>query len=211
MRAGIKEACARSYIRGGVIERGANGDGRKARLQEKDALKNFERLMLPHLDAAHNLARWLTRNETDAEDVVQEAFLRAFKFFATFRGNDSRRWLLAVVRNTCFTWLRQNRAGELLQTGDGEDVELIEGYEDDPEETLAQSDEREQLRRAIEELPAEFREVIVLRELEGMSYREIASIASVPVGTVMSRLARARRRLRRSLTPPARKGGAHGV
>jgi RNA polymerase sigma-70 factor (ECF subfamily) len=180
-------------------------------LQEKDALKNFERLMLPHLDAAHNLARWLTRNETDAEDVVQEAFLRAFKFFATFRGNDSRRWLLAVVRNTCFTWLRQNRAGELLQTGDGEDVELIEGYEDDPEETLAQSDEREQLRRAIEELPAEFREVIVLRELEGMSYREIASIASVPVGTVMSRLARARRRLRRSLTPPARKGGAHGV
>ena len=180
-------------------------------MQEKDALKNFERLMLPHLGAAHNLARWLTRNETDAEDVVQEAFLRAFKFFDTFRGSDSRRWLLAVVRNTCFTWLRQNRAGELLQAGDGEDVELIEGHEDDPEETLAQSDEREQLRRAIEELPAEFREVIVLRELEGMSYREIASVASVPVGTVMSRLARARRRLRRSLTPPARKGGAHGV
>jgi RNA polymerase sigma-70 factor, ECF subfamily len=198
-------------MRGGVATGGVNGDGRKARLQEKDALKNFERLMLPHLDAAHNLARWLTRNETDAEDVVQEAFLRAFKFFATFRGSDSRRWLLAVVRNTCFTWLRQNRAGELLQAGDGDEVELIEGHEDDPEEALAQSDEREQLRRAIEELPAEFREVIVLRELEGMSYREIASVASVPVGTVMSRLARARRRLRRALTPPARKGGAHGV
>jgi len=180
-------------------------------VQEKDALKNFERLMLPHLDAAHNLARWLTRNDADAEDVVQEAFLRAFRFFATFRGSDSRRWLLAVVRNTCYTWLRQNRASELLQSGDGEDIESIEGGGDDPEESLVQSDERETLRRAIEELPAEFREVIVLRELEGMSYREIASVASVPVGTVMSRLARARRRLRRVLQPPARKGGAHGV
>lgn len=190
---------------------GSGGDGRKARVQEKDALKNFERLMLPHLGAAHNLARWLTRNDADAEDVVQEAYLRAFKFFQTFRGSDSRRWLLAVVRNTCYTWLRQNRAGELLQPCDGEEFEGIEGRADDPEESLVQSDERESLRRAIEELPTEFREVIVLRELEGMSYREIASVASVPVGTVMSRLARARRRLRQTLRPPAREGGAHGV
>jgi len=164
----------------------------------------FENTILPHLDAAYNLARWLVRNGTDAEDLVQEACLRAWKSFAGFRGGDSRSWLLTIVRNTCFTWLRENRrqnlAVEFNEDLHSEDVEVPEA-----ERLLAQRSSRETLEKALQELPAEFREAIVLRELEGLSYKEISEITNVPVGTVMSRLARARARLQISLAPQARK------
>lgn len=164
----------------------------------------FENTILPHLDAAYNLARWLVRNGTDAEDLVQEACLRAWKSFAGFRGGDSRSWLLTIVRNTCFTWLRENRrqsvAVEFNEDLHSEDVGVPEA-----ERLLAQRSSRETLEKALQELPAEFREAIVLRELEGLSYKEISEIASVPVGTVMSRLARARARLQICLAPQARK------
>lgn len=158
---------------------------------------------MPHLDAAYNLARWLTRSEADAEDVVQEATLRAYKFFGGFRGSDARAWLLTIVRNTCHTWLRRNRTREFT-VADDEGMEEVEADTPSPEELLLRSASAESVRRALEELPVEFREVMVLRELEGMSYKEIASVADVPVGTVMSRLARARKRMREALACDAR-------
>jgi RNA polymerase sigma-70 factor (ECF subfamily) len=167
--------------------------------QERDKLASFEQSVLPHLGAAHNLARWLTRNEHDAEDVVQEAYMRAFKFFGGFRGGDSRSWLLTIVRNTCYTWMQQNRSRELTAVLD-EDIHPLESDGLDPEAILLQSVNSEVVRRAIDELPLEFREAIVLRELEEMSYKEIADISGVPLGTVMSRLARARKRLQQVLT-----------
>jgi RNA polymerase sigma factor (sigma-70 family) len=162
-------------------------------------LSRFEEVVLPHLTAAYNLARWLTRNGNDAEDLVQEACLRAFKSFAGFRGGDERAWLLTIVRNTCYTWLQANRAQELTMSFD-EEMHTMEGGSRDPETLLLESADRELLKNALEELPLEFREVVVLRELEGMSYKEIADLAGIPVGTVMSRLARARERLQRRLT-----------
>jgi RNA polymerase sigma-70 factor (ECF subfamily) len=161
--------------------------------------------MLPHLDAAYNLARWLTRNEHDAEDVVQEAFLRAFKFFGDFYGTDGRTWLLAIVRNTCFTWLRKNRSSELAAPFD-EEIHSGETSGENPEEVLFEKVDRRHLQEALEELPAEFREALVLRELEGMSYKEIADVAGVPVGTVMSRLARGRDRLKDGLSRRVKSG-----
>jgi RNA polymerase sigma-70 factor (ECF subfamily) len=156
------------------------------------------------LDAAYNLARWLTRDDRDAEDVVQEACLRAFRFFDSFHGGDSRAWLLTIVRHTCYTWLRKNRAHELV-TFDEE----LDGVETglNPEELLLQNADQQLLRKAVEELPIEFREVIILRELEGLSYKEIANVTGVPLGTVMSRLARARKRLQHCLTSPATQEG----
>jgi RNA polymerase sigma-70 factor (ECF subfamily) len=165
---------------------------------EKAELARFEQVVLPHLGAAHNLARWITGNDHDAEDVVQESYLRAFKFFGGYRGENSRPWLLTIVRNTCFTWLRQNRFSELST-----ELEEIHGSERDPvnpESILLAAAQGEIVRKAIEELPPEFREVVILREMEGMSYKEIADIASIPVGTVMSRLARARSRLQELLS-----------
>ena len=155
--------------------------------------------LLSHLTAAYNLARWLTRNGTDAEDVVQEAYLRAFKHFRSFRGSDSRPWLLAIVRNTFYTWLRQNRAPE-LQIPFDEEIQIADEDHLDPEAQLLQKANTHLVRQAIEELPPEFREVIVLRELEGLSYRQIADVTDTPVGTVMSRLARGRKRLVQSLS-----------
>ncbi len=147
---------------------------------------------MPHFDAAYNLARWLTQSASDADDVVQESFLRAFTFFDSFRGGDGRAWLLSVVRNTCFTWLRKNRAYDVS-------VELDEHQhasgDDNPEVLRLRESDAESVRDALEKLPAEFREVIVLREMEGMSYKEIADVAGIAIGTVMSRLARARKRL----------------
>lgn len=166
-------------------------------MQEQNKLARFEQVVLPHLDAAYNLARWLTRNDSDAEDMAQEALLRAFKFFGGFHGGDSRAWLLTIVRNTCYTWLQQNRAHELTTPFD-EEVHSVEG--DNPETILLEGADRHMLKQALEELPVEFREVIILRELEGLSYKEIANIVDVPVGTVMSRLARARKRLHLRLT-----------
>jgi RNA polymerase sigma-70 factor (ECF subfamily) len=164
----------------------------------------FEAIVLPHLDGAYNLARWLVRNGTDAEDLVQEACLRAWKGFGGFRGTDGRSWLLAIVRNTCFTWLRGNRRNELAVEFN-EDLHSEGPAVPEPERLLAESASRETLEKALEELPAEFREAIVLRELEGLSYKEISDVAGVPVGTVMSRLARARARLQRCLAPPTPK------
>jgi RNA polymerase sigma-70 factor, ECF subfamily len=154
--------------------------------------------VLPHLDGAYNLARWLTRNSADAEDMVQEAYLRAFKFFDTLRGVDSRAWLLTIVRNTCYTWLQQNRPRDLAEPFD-EDVHSGESDSADPATLALKSANHQMLKEALEALPAEFREVVVLRDLEGFSYKEIAEIAKIPPGTVMSRLARARQRLKELL------------
>ena len=167
-------------------------------MPEPNRLARFEQVVLPHLDAAYNLARWLTRNDHDAEDVAQEAYLRAFKFFGGFHGGDGRSWLLAIVRNTCYTWLQQNRRREL--TTDLEETPDIESQEPNPETALLQSVDHQMLRQALEALPVEFREVVILRELEGLSYKEIADLAGLPLGTVMSRLARARKRLQQYLT-----------
>ena len=158
--------------------------------------EQFETYVVPHMGAAYNLARWLTRNDHDAEDVVQEAYLRAFRFWESFRGADPRAWLLAIVRNTCFTWLHQNRkpASEL-----DENMPDLNSANTNPEALLLANVDAELLRRAVEELPVEFREAVVLRDLEGFSYKEISSITSVPIGTVMSRLARARSRLLKAL------------
>jgi len=166
----------------------------------------FEDIVLPHLDAAHNLARWLVRNETDAEDLVQEAYLRAWKGFAGFRTANGRGWLLTIVRNTCYTWLRENwrqePAVEFNEDLHSEDAEMPE-----PERRLPESSGRQTLERALQDLPAEFREAIVLREFEGLSYKEIGDITGVPIGTVMSRLARARARLQLCLAPQTGKEG----
>jgi RNA polymerase sigma-70 factor, ECF subfamily len=163
--------------------------------KERDHLLAFEQTVLPHMDATYNLARWIMGNEQDAEDMVQEAYLRAFQYFVSFQGNNSRAWLLTIVRNTCYTWLRQNRAQELS-------VELNEEMVDgshpaiSPELSLMLRANHQFIRQALGNLPIEFRELIVLRELEGLSYKEIAGITGIPIGTVMSRLARARQKLR---------------
>ena len=168
-------------------------------MDEQEKLARFEQVVLPHMDAAYNLARWLTRNDLDAQDVVQEAYLRALRFFEGFRGGDSRTWLLAIVRNTCFTWLAKNRAPELTTTFD-EEIHSAEGQVSTPETLLLAGADKELVKQALEELPAQFREVLVLRELEGLSYKEIADVVGIPLGTVMSGLARARKRLRQLLT-----------
>ena len=167
-------------------------------------LRRFERLALPHLDAAYNLARWLTRNDDDAQDVSQEAMLRALRYFAAFRGEHVRPWLLQIVRNTCWGWLRENRPAEVTALEDLEDgwaarLEPSAPAGDEPHVAAARRDERDGLNRALAALPVHYREVLVLRELEDLSYREIAAITEVPVGTVMSRLARARSQLRQDL------------
>ena len=149
---------------------------------------------MPHLDAAYSLARFLMRNDQDAEDVVQEACLRAFRFYEGFRGENSRAWFLKIVRNTSFTALQRTRTNETDVAFD-EELHSPEAAQPDVGGQLDRDLDRQIVRAAIEELPAEFREVITLRELEDCSYKEIAEIANVPVGTVMSRLARARRQL----------------
>ena len=159
----------------------------------------FEQVVVPHMDAAYNLARWLTRNDHDAEDLVQEAYLRAFKFFGSFHGTNARSWLLTIVRNTCYTWFRENRPQELTTSFD-ENIHSTEADPFDPEKLLMQSESSQLLKQALEDLPLEFREVLILRELEGLSYKDIAVIAGIPAGTVMSRLARARSRLKQCLT-----------
>jgi RNA polymerase sigma-70 factor (ECF subfamily) len=163
--------------------------------------------LLSHLDAAYNLARWLTRNDTDAEDVVQEAYLRAFKHFRSFHGGNSRPWLLAIVRNTFYTWRQQNRPPEQRIPFD-EETHSAEENHPNPEALLLQKANNQLIRQGIEELPLEFREVIVLRELEGLSYKQIADVTEIPVGTVMSRLARGRKRLEQDLSHMVRQESA---
>lgn len=154
----------------------------------------FEETVLPHLDAAYNLARWLTHNEKDAEDVVQEACLRAIRHFSSFKGGDGRPWLLAIVRNTFYTWIKHNRLPEAETIFDDE-IHPEPQDIDDPETLLLREMDKQVVRRALLRLPAQFREVIILREFEELSYKQIADVAQIPCGTVMSRLARARRRL----------------
>src|ERR1700675_2421714 len=168
-------------------------------MPQQNPAPNFEQAVLPHLDAAYNLARWLMRNQQDAEDVVQEAYLRSFRFFPGFRGGDPRAWLLKIVRNTCYTWLHVNRP---LQDPTEFDENLFrpDSCAPNPEEALLQNDSDTLVRKALEKLPPNFREVLILRELEGMSYREIADITGMPAGTVMSSLSRARGRLHQAMT-----------
>ena len=162
-------------------------------------LPNFEQVFLPHLDAAYNLARWLTHNEQNAQDVVQEAYLRALRFFPSFRGDNARAWLMKIVRNTCFNWLHANRPLQEATEFD-ENIFPPDTRTPDPEESALQNDSSVLVRRALEKLPSNFREVLILREIEGMSYKEIAEITGMPAGTVMSSLSRARGHLRHALT-----------
>src|SRR6201998_1484946 len=170
-------------------------------MPEENPPTNFEQAVLPHLDAAHNLARWLTRNGQDAQDVVQEAYLRAFRFFPGFRGGDARAWLMKIVRNTCYTWLHANRPLQDAAEFD-ENVFSPASRAPNPEEAVLQNDSNTLVRKALEKLPPNFRKVLILRELEGMSYRKIADITGMPAGTVMSSLSRARGRLRQALRGP---------
>src|SRR5436189_6129544 len=165
---------------------------------ERAELVSFEETMLPHLDAAHNLARWLLRNEQDAQDVVQEAYLRAFKSFSGFHGSNGRAWLLTIVRNTSYTLLKKNRAVDLTTTFD-EEIHTAGHESVSPATILEHSEDAALISEAMDELPAEFREILALRHQEGLSYKEIADIMQIPPGTVMLRLARARGKLKEYL------------
>lgn len=158
----------------------------------------FEQTALPHLDAAYTLARHLLRNEQDAEDAVQEAFLRAIRHFDGYRGGDMRAWVLTIVRRSCYTWLRRHRA-ERETTEFDETIHQAPAAAEDPEAQALHGALREALAQAIAELPVEFREVVVLRDVQGLTYGEIAEVVGIPIGTVMSRLSRARQRLQRAL------------
>jgi RNA polymerase sigma-70 factor (ECF subfamily) len=161
-------------------------------------LARFQDLILPHLDAAYNLARWLTRKDEDAADVVQEAYLRAIRFFDSFHGPDGRVWLLTIVRNTYYNWSKQNRVQRSATSFD-EELHSAAQEDLDPERLAQLAENRQRLHQALDELPTEYREILVLRELEGLSYKEIAEVAGLPIGTVMSRLARGRGRLQQQL------------
>ncbi len=168
--------------------------------KEEDAtrgheLASFEEAMLPHMDAAHNLARWLLHNEQDAQDVVQEAYLRAFRSFAGFHGSNGRAWLLTIVRNTAYTLLKKNRSADLTTTFD-EEIHLTGHESASPATIVERAEDAELMKNAIDQLPAEFREILILRHQEDLSYHEIGEILKIPAGTVMSRLARARAKLK---------------
>jgi RNA polymerase sigma-70 factor, ECF subfamily len=170
--------------------------------------RRFEERVLPHLDAAYNLARWLTRNDHDAQDVVQEAMLRAFRFLDGLRG-EAKPWLLTIVRNSCISWLQVNRPAELA----GFDDRAVEPHlidESSPEALALRQCDRRMLNEALAALSAQFREALILRELEDLSYKDIARITDVPVGTVMSRLARGRRLLAESLQTISNASQVHG-
>ena len=168
--------------------------------------KRFELLALPHLNAAYNLARWLTHNDHDAQDVVQESFVRAMRYMGSFRGDSARAWLLQIVRNTCYSWIKENRPLDNVALDDSDDAwqAIPAPAADEPHAMAIRKADRQQINAALAALPVAYREVLVLRELEDLSYAEIARIAEIPVGTVMSRLARARGLMRSALTPTAR-------
>jgi RNA polymerase sigma-70 factor (ECF subfamily) len=169
--------------------------------------QQFEKAALPHLSAAYNLARWLVRDDHLAQDMVQEACIRGLKYFSSFHGEDIRPWLLSIVRNTCFTWLKSSQnTPDQIEFDEDRDTATFEtafgGRDIDPEAQLLNKQEASRINLAISSLPPVFREVLVLRELEGLSYEDIATVAAIPVGTVMSRLARARSMLRTALFSP---------
>src|SRR4030095_10270529 len=162
-------------------------------------LASFEETVLPHLDAAHNLARWLLRNEQDAQDVVQEAYLRASKSLGGFHGTNGRAWLLTIVRNTSYTLIKKNRTADLTTTFD-EEIHATGQESVSPATILEHAEDGELIKNAMNKLPAEFREILTLRHQEELSYQEIGEILKIPPGTVMSRLARARAKLREYLS-----------
>ena len=187
-------------------------------LAQDDRKRRFELLALPHLDAAYNLARWLAGNATDAEDVVQEAYLRAFRYFDAWQGGNFRVWLLTIVRNSFITWVKENRGSRLVfhpdtPAGDTADTEETAWSNPprDPESLLLERIDSQVLARLMQRLPAEYREVLLLREVEDLSYKEIAKVTEVPIGTVMSRLARARLALRKLWESEESAEPAHGV
>lgn len=194
-----------------------DADRQEPDLPQDDQRRRFELLALPHLDAAYNLARWLTGSAADAEDVVQEAYLRAYRFFGTFRGGNIRVWLLTIVRNAFHTWVKDNRsarlgfAAELPEVGGSRDEPpLWDTPQADPETLLLREIDHAMVARLVQRLPAAYREVLLLREVEDMSYRDIAAITNMPIGTVMSRLARAREALRRLWHREATKEAVNG-
>ncbi len=178
-----------------VLDNESTGEG----LNDQSKTRRFEVIVLPHLNAAYNLARWLTRNDQDAHDIVQEACLRAFKFFDGLRGDNGRAWLLGIVRNTFYNWLEQQRKHTANTPFDEESHSLESAAPSqpycNPESIQARADDARLLNQALARLPLEFREVVVLRDLEDLSYKEIAEVSAIPIGTVMSRLARGRKLL----------------
>ena len=170
----------------------------------------FEQIVIPHMDAAYNLARWLVRNPQDAQDIVQESYLRAYKFFSGFQGGDARAWLLKIVRNTSYSFFEKNRPASQTEEFD-EKIHTGEAGPLDAEGTMIRTAESRMLREALEKLPLNFREILILRELEGLSYKEIAEVVNVPMGTVMSSLARGREQLREVLLKTREKEGLRGA
>jgi RNA polymerase sigma-70 factor (ECF subfamily) len=175
-------------------------------MSDEETWRRFELLAVPHLDAAYNLARWLTHNDHDAQDVVQEALVRAMRYIKSFRGDGARAWLLQIVRHTCYSWLKENRPVEKVVLDDFDDAwqDIAAPSADEPPSIAMRKVDREQINEALAGLPVAYREVLVLRELEDLSYADIARIAEIPMGTVMSRLARARGLMRAALTPATR-------
>jgi RNA polymerase sigma-70 factor, ECF subfamily len=176
----------------------------------------FEATVMPHLDAAYNLARWLVKDEHAAEDVVQDAYLRAFRYFGSFRGIDARPWLLGIVRNSCYSWLEtakrskgQVEFDENHEMDESMDIEIMPGRAENPETVWVRKAEKAELNAAIRSLPVCFREVLILREIEEMPYDTIATAMQIPIGTVMSRLSRARNLLRIALETTL--GAAYGT
>lgn len=168
--------------------------------------RRFVQLAMPHAGAAYNLAQWLTQNEQDAQDVVQEAMMRALRYMEKFHGDNARPWLLQIVRHACFSWLKENRPAERTYLAEDDDSlqEIAAPVGDEPQSIAVRKAERLEINQAIAALPVAYREVLVLRELEDLSYSDIARIAEIPVGTVMSRLSRARAHMRAALAPAVR-------
>jgi RNA polymerase sigma factor (sigma-70 family) len=187
-------------------------------LAHDDRRRRFELLALPHLDAAYNLARWLAGNPTDAEDVVQDSYMRAYRYFDAFQGGNFRVWLLTIVRNAFVTWVKENRSNRMVFVPDTPVAETVDTEETmwgsrprDPEALLMESIDSQTLSGLMEQLPAEYREVLLLREVEDLAYKEIADVTGVPIGTVMSRLSRARLSLRKLWLEHAETENADGV
>ncbi len=189
-----------------ALNSGARSELKPHRVEERTGLALFEELALPHLDALHNFARWLMRNDDEAQEVVQETFLRALRYFDSYKGTNAKAWLFAILRNTCFTWCsRKRQAGETESFNEG--THSSHSAMCDQEQQMIDAGRMVTLRHCIEMLPLEYREVLIMRELEEMSYRQISEAMAIPVGTVMSRLSRARRRLEECAAMVAMRNG----